>query len=173
MALILAVGFVVDDAIVMLENIVRHLEMGKPVLQAAFDGSREISFTILSMTISLAAVFIPVLFMGGIVGRLFREFAVVISVAILISASCPEPDAMLCSRFLKKTHEVRHGAVFRASEKVFDGLLALYRWSLAACLRHHVLTFLVSLAVLAGSVVLFRDMPKGFLPSQDTGQITA
>lgn len=174
MALILAVGFVVDDAIVMLENIVRHLEMGKPVLQAAFDGSKEISFTILSMTISLAAVFIPVLFMGGIVGRLFREFAVVISVAILISGFVSlSLTPMLCSLFLKKTHEVRHGAVFRASEKVFDGLLALYRWSLAACLRHHVLTFLVSLAVLAGSVVLFRDMPKGFLPSQDTGQINA
>lgn len=172
MALILAVGFVVDDAIVMLENIVRHLEMGKPVLQAAFDGSREISFTILSMTISLAAVFIPVLFMGGIVGRLFREFAVVISVAILISGFVSlSLTPMLCSRFLKGSREVRHGIVFRASEKVFDGLLALYRRSLAACLRHHVLTFLVSLAVLAGSVILFRDMPKGFLPSQDTGQI--
>ncbi len=172
MALILAVGFVVDDAIVMLENIVRHLEMGKPVLKAAFDGSKEVSFTILSMTVSLAAVFIPVLFMGGIVGRLFREFAVVISVAILISGFVSlSLTPMLCSLFLKEAHEVRHGLVFRASEKVFEGLLSLYRVSLAACLRHHVLTFLVSLAVLAGSVVLFREMPKGFLPSQDTGQI--
>lgn len=172
MALILAVGFVVDDAIVMLENVVRHLEMGKPVLQAAFDGSKEISFTILSMTISLAAVFIPVLFMGGIVGRLFREFAVVISVAILISGFVSlSLTPMLCSLFLKDTHQVRHGLVFRTSEKVFDGLLALYRWSLGACLRHHFLTFLVSMAVLAGTVVLFRDMPKGFLPSEDTGQI--
>ncbi len=174
MALTLAVGFVVDDAIVMLENIVRHLEMGKSVLQAAFDGSREIAFTILSMTISLAAVFIPVLFMGGIVGRLFREFAVVISVAILISGFVSlSLTPMLCSLFLKETHEVRHGLVFRTSERIFDGLLALYRWSLGICLRHHVLTFAVSLAVLAGTVVLFRDMPKGFLPSQDTGQINA
>ena len=172
MALTLAVGFVVDDAIVMLENIVRHLEMGKSVLQAAYDGSREVAFTILSMTISLAAVFIPVLFMGGIVGRLFREFAVVISVAILISGFISlSLTPMLCSRFLKEPGEIRHGLVFRLSEKVFDGLLALYRWSLTLCLRHHVLTFLVSLLVLAGSVVLFRDMPKGFLPSEDTGQI--
>jgi HAE1 family hydrophobic/amphiphilic exporter-1 len=174
MALTLAVGFVVDDAIVMLENIVRHLEMGKSVLQAAYDGSKEVAFTILSMTISLAAVFIPVLFMGGIVGRLFREFAVVISVAILISGFISlSLTPMLCSLFLKEPGEIRHGLVFRASEKVFDGLLGLYRWSLALCLRHHVLTFLVSLLVLAGSVMLFRDMPKGFLPSQDTGQINA
>lgn len=173
MALTLAVGFVVDDAIVMLENIVRHLEMGKSVLQAAFDGSREISFTILSMTISLAAVFIPVLFMGGIVGRLFREFAVVISVAILISGFVSlSLTPMLCALFLKDTHEVRHGVVFRTSERIFDGLQNLYRWSLGICLRHHVLTFAVSLAVLAGTVMLFRDMPKGFLPSQDTGQIS-
>ena len=172
MALILAVGFVVDDAIVMLENIVRHLEMGKPVLKAAFEGSKEVSFTILSMTISLAAVFIPVLFMGGIVGRLFREFAVVISVAILISGFVSlSLTPMLCSLFLKEKHEERHGPVFRASEKVFDAVLALYRVSLAACLRHHFLTFLVSMAILAGTVVLFRDMPKGFLPSEDTGQI--
>ncbi|NCD26373.1 MAG: efflux RND transporter permease subunit, partial [Deltaproteobacteria bacterium] len=153
MALTLAVGFVVDDAIVMLENIVRHLEMGKSVLQAAFDGSREISFTILSMTISLAAVFIPVLFMGGIVGRLFREFAVVISVAILISGFVSlSLTPMLCALFLKDTHEVRHGVVFRTSERIFDGLQNLYRWSLGICLRHHVLTFAVSLAVLAGTV---------------------
>jgi HAE1 family hydrophobic/amphiphilic exporter-1 len=172
MALILAVGFVVDDAIVMLENIVRHLEMGKPVLKAAFEGSKEISFTILSMTISLAAVFIPVLFMGGIVGRLFREFAVVISVAILISGFVSlSLTPMLCSLFLREKHEERHGLVFRASERVFDGVLALYRWSLGVCLRHHFITFLVSMAVLAGTVVLFRDMPKGFLPSEDTGQI--
>lgn len=172
MALTLAVGFVVDDAIVMLENIVRHLEMGKPVLQAAFDGSKEISFTIVSMTISLAAVFIPVLFMGGIVGRLFREFAVVISVAILISGFVSlSLTPMLCSLFLKEKREQKHGAVFRASEKVFDGLLAFYRWTLSISLRHHFLTFLVSLVVLGGTVVLFQNMPKGFLPTQDTSQI--
>lgn len=174
MALILAVGFVVDDAIVMLENIVRHLEMGKPVLRAALDGSREIAFTIVSMTISLAAVFIPVLFMGGIVGRLFREFAVVISVAILISGFISlSLTPMLCSRFLKERHTVQHGAVFRASERVFAGVLGAYRWSLEICLRHHFVTFSVSLAVLAATVVLFRDLPKGFLPSEDTGRISA
>lgn len=173
MALTLAVGFVVDDAIVMLENIVRHLEMGKPVLKAAFDGSKEVSFTILSMTLSLAAVFIPVLFMGGIVGRLFQEFAVVISVAILISGFVSlSLTPMLCSLFLKQPGQVQHGLLFRTSEKFFTGLQGLYQWSLGLCLRYHALTFLVSVAVFVATVFLFRDMPKGFLPSQDTGQIS-
>ncbi|AGW12305.1 efflux RND transporter permease subunit [Megalodesulfovibrio gigas] len=172
MALTLAVGFVVDDAIVMLENIVRHVEMGKTPLQAALDGSKEISFTIISMTISLAAVFIPVLFMGGIVGRLFHEFSVVIAAAILLSGFVSLTlTPMLCARFLKPHHERRPGLLMRASENVFDGMQALYRWTLDASLRLHPLTFLVSLAVLWGTVHMFQTMPKGFLPSQDTGQI--
>ncbi|RPJ17181.1 MAG: efflux RND transporter permease subunit [Desulfobacteraceae bacterium] len=172
MALTLAVGFVVDDAIVMLENIVRHLEMGKGVLQATLDGSKEISFTILSMTISLAAVFIPVLFMGGIVGRLFREFSLVITVAILLSGFVSlSLTPMLCSIFLKPKEEVRHGKIFMASEAVFSWMLKLYQKTLSQALRFHVVTFLISIAVLAGTVVLFAKVPKGFLPSQDTGQI--
>ncbi len=173
MALTLAVGFVVDDAIVMLENIVRHLEMGKGVLQATLDGSKEISFTILSMTISLAAVFIPVLFMGGIVGRLFREFALVITVAILLSGFVSlSLTPMLCSLFLKPKEEVRHGRIYTATESVFSWILRLYQKTLSLALRFHVITFLISLAVLAGTVFLFAKVPKGFLPSQDTGQIS-
>jgi HAE1 family hydrophobic/amphiphilic exporter-1 len=172
MALTLAVGFVVDDAIVMLENIIRHLEMGKGVLQATLDGSKEISFTILSMTISLAAVFIPVLFMGGIVGRLFREFSLVITVAILLSGFVSlSLTPMLCSIFLKPKEAVRHGRIFTASEAVFSWMLKLYQKTLSQALRFHVITFMISIAVLAGTVVLFAKVPKGFLPSQDTGQI--
>src|SRR2546429_949535 len=127
MALTLSVGFVVDDAIVMLENIVRHLEMGKSTLQAALDGSREIGFTILSMTLSLTAVFIPVLFMGGIVGRLLHEFAVTISFAILISGFVSiSLTPMLCSRFLKPPHATRHGVVYNAIEKTFNFWLHVY-----------------------------------------------
>ena len=172
MALTLAVGFVVDDAIVMLENIVRHLEMGKGVLQATLDGSKEISFTILSMTISLAAVFIPVLFMGGIVGRLFREFSLVITVAILLSGFVSlSLTPMLCSLFLRPKEEVHHGRVYLATESVFRWMLRLYQRSLSLALRFHVITFLISIAVLAGTVYLFGKVPKGFIPSQDTGQI--
>jgi hydrophobic/amphiphilic exporter-1 (mainly G- bacteria), HAE1 family len=172
MALTLAVGFVVDDAIVMLENIVRHLEMGKGVLQATLDGSKEISFTIVSMTISLAAVFIPVLFMGGIVGRLFREFSLVITVAILLSGFVSlSLTPMLCSIFLKPKEEVRHGKIFTASEAVFSWMLRLYQKTLSQALRFHVITFLISIVVLAGTVFLFAKVPKGFIPSQDTGQI--
>jgi len=172
MALTLAVGFVVDDAIVMLENIVRHLEMGKGVLQATLDGSKEISFTILSMTISLAAVFIPVLFMGGIVGRLFREFSLVITVAILLSGFVSlSLTPMLCSLFLRPKEAVRHGRIYMATESIFRWMLRLYQKTLSQALRFHVITFLISLVVLAGTVFLFGKVPKGFLPSQDTGQI--
>jgi len=172
MALTLAVGFVVDDAIVMLENIVRHLEMGKGVLQATLDGSKEISFTILSMTISLAAVFIPVLFMGGIVGRLFREFSLVITVAILLSGFVSlSLTPMLCSLFLRPKEAIHHGRIYTASEAVFNWILRLYQKTLSQALRFHVITFLISLAVLAGTIFLFAKVPKGFLPSQDTGQI--
>ena len=132
MALTLAVGFVVDDAIVVLENIVRHMEMGKSRLEAALEGGKEIGFTVLSMTLSLAAVFIPVLFMSGIIGRLFHEFAVVIMVAILISGFVSlSLTPMLCSRFLRPPTE-HHNALYRASERVFDGMLDVYAGRCAA-----------------------------------------
>jgi HAE1 family hydrophobic/amphiphilic exporter-1 len=171
MALTLSVGFVVDDAIVILENIVRHIEMGKPRMQAAIEGSREIGFTILSMTLSLAAVFIPVLFMSGIMGRLFHEFAVTISVAILISGFVSlSLTPMLCSRFLKPPGG-RQNAFQRASEKVFDGMRDVYGWSLRGVLRHHVLTMVGSFGILAATIYLYGLVPKGFIPNQDTGQI--
>ncbi|HEY1497413.1 MAG TPA: efflux RND transporter permease subunit [Candidatus Solibacter sp.] len=172
MALTLSVGFVVDDAIVILENIVRHIEMGKPRMQAAFEGAREIGFTILSMTLSLAAVFIPVLFMSGITGRLFHEFAVTISVAILISGFVSlSLTPMLCSRFLKPPG-AHQNAFQRTSEHVFDAMRDLYGWSLRGVLRHHVLTMLMAAATLAGTVYLYRLVPRGFIPNQDTGQIS-
>src|SRR6266481_4599786 len=149
MALTLSVGFVVDDAIVMLENIVRHQEMGKDTMQAAKDGSAEIGFTIVSMTLSLAAVFIPVLFMSGIVGRLLHEFAVTISAAILISGLVSLTlTPMLCSRFLAHKERSQHGPLYRASERFFDGLRALYDWGLKIVLRHKLATMGVSLLVL-------------------------
>ncbi len=171
MALTLSVGFVVDDAIVVLENIVRHMEMGKSRLQAALEGSREIAFTVLSMTVSLAAVFIPVLFMGGILGRLFHEFAVTIGVSILISGFVSlSLTPMLCSRFLRPPRE-SHNALFLASEKIFDGLLHAYEWTLRGVIRHRALTMLVAAGTLAATVYLYAFVPKGFIPNQDTGQI--
>jgi HAE1 family hydrophobic/amphiphilic exporter-1 len=173
MALTLSVGFVVDDAIVMLENIVRHMEMGEPVMTAALNGSKEIGFTILSMTLSLAAVFIPVLFMGGIVGRLFHEFAVTIGVAILLSGFISlSLTPMLCSRFLKP-HEKgeKHNRVYQATEKAFDKTLALYERTLKFVLRHGTATLAMSLAILIATVYLFGAIPKGFLPSEDIGQV--
>ncbi len=172
MALILSIGFVVDDAIVMLENIVRHMEMGEKPMAAALNGSREIGFTIVSMTLSLAAVFIPVLFMGGILGRLFKEFAVTICVAILISGVVSVTlTPMLCSRFLRPPHEQRHSWFYRTTERFFDGWLHLYDLSLQSVLRHRFATMLVSTAVLVATGYLFVDIPKGFLPDQDTDQL--
>ena len=172
MALTLSVGFVVDDAIVMLENIVRHMELGEGVFEAALSGSREIGFTIVSMTLSLVAVFIPVLFMGGIIGRLFHEFAVTIGVAILISGFVSLTlTPMLSSRFLRREHDVHHGRLYEHSERVFQKMLAIYeaglKWSLAN--RRKVMASLV--VVLGLTVYLFMVIPKGFLPSEDTGQI--
>jgi len=170
MALTLAVGFVVDDAIVMLENIVRHLEMGKPPLQAALDGAAEVGFTIVSMTLSLAAVFIPLLFMGGIVGRLFREFAITIAAAILVSGVVSLTlTPMLCSRFLKPEAEVRHGRWFRSSERVFQAMLGRYERSLGWVMRHRPLTLVFSVLCLALTAALFAAVPKGLFPSDDTG----
>ena len=171
MALTLSVGFVVDDAIVMLENIVRHMEMGKPALQAAYEASREIAFTIVSMTLSLAAVFIPVLFMGGIVGRLLHEFAVTIGVAILISGFVSiSLTPMLCSRFLKHTHAQRHGRLYNIFERMFQGWLSAYDRTLRMSLRYRAATMVVSGTLLAGTVYLFVAVPKGFLPSEDQGR---
>jgi HAE1 family hydrophobic/amphiphilic exporter-1 len=171
MALTLAVGFVVDDAIVVLENIVRHMEMGKSRLMAALDGGREIGFTILSMTLSLAAVFIPVFFMGGILGRLFHEFAAVIIVAILISGFVSlSLTPMLCSRFMKPPGE-DHNALYRASERVFDGMRNLYEWTLRAVIRHRFVTLMVAAGTVVATVMLYEVLPKGFIPNQDTDQL--
>ncbi|WP_218079338.1 multidrug efflux RND transporter permease subunit [Anthocerotibacter panamensis] len=172
-ALTLAVGFVVDDAIVVLENIVRHQELGEDRMSAAYNGSREIFFTILSMTISLVAVFIPVLFMGGILGRLFNEFAVTMSVAILVSGFISLTlTPMLCSRFLSAPdHEAQQRNV--ASERLFDGLLQGYQRSLQWVLGHRPLMLLTFTALLGATIGLFIIVPKGFIPTEDTGQITA
>jgi hydrophobic/amphiphilic exporter-1 (mainly G- bacteria), HAE1 family len=173
MALTLSVGFVVDDAIVMLENIVRHMEQGQAPLEAALTGSREIGFTILSMTISLAAVFIPVLFMGGIVGRLFKEFAVTIGLAILISGFVSlSLTPMLCSRFLRPHEESeRHGRLYMFMERFFDGMRRVYDRGLVWSLDHRRSVMVFSAAVLALTVVLFLRIPKGFLPNEDIGQV--
>jgi len=172
MALTLSVGFVVDDAIVMLENIVRHMEMGKTPWKAALDGSQEVGFTIVSMTLSLAAVFIPVLFLGGIVGRLFREFAVTIGVAVLISGFVSlSLTPMMSSRFLLPPDERQHGKLYKASERFFAAMLAAYekglQWSLAHRFAVMAGTFLISLL----AVAMFVKIPKGFLPLEDTGQL--
>jgi len=172
MALTLCVGFVVDDAIVMLENITRHMEMGKPRFQATLDGSKEIGFTIVSMTLSLAAVFIPVLFMGGILGRLLKEFAVTIIVAVLISGVVSLTlTPMLCSRMLKVEREQQHGRIYALSERVFESMLGVYRRTLAWVMRHRRITMGVFGAIVVATGVLFWYMPKGFLPSDDVGQV--
>ena len=173
MALVLSIGFVVDDAIVMLENIVRHNEMGVKPLAAASIGSREIGFTIVSMTLSLAAVFIPVLFMGGILGRLFREFAVTITAAILISGVVSLTlTPMLCSRFLKSADQQRRpGLLFRSTEFLFEGVLKFYDRSLVLVLRHRAITLAFSLLILVATGYLFVRIPKGFIPDSDNDQI--
>jgi len=174
MALTLSVGFVVDDAIVMIENIVRHMEKGDSPMQAAYKGSREIGFTIISMTISLVAVFIPVLFMGGIVGRLLHEFAITISVAILISGFVSLTlTPMLCSRFLRSYETGPHGALYNLLERFFDGILAAYAGSLRLSLRFRLLTMLTMVPLIGFTGYLFQIMPKGFMPSEDLGQIVA
>ena len=173
MALTLSVGFVVDDAVVMLENIVRHMEMGKPRLQAALEGSREVGFTILSMTISLVAVFIPVLFMGGIGGRLFHEFAITIALAILLSGFVSLTlTPMMCSRFLRHGHrqEMQEGLYGRL-ERIFTAALDFYERSLHAVLRHRLAVLLFSFGVIGVTAWLFFVAPKGFLPTVDEGFI--
>jgi HAE1 family hydrophobic/amphiphilic exporter-1 len=173
MALILCIGFVVDDAIVMLENIVRHVEKGETPMQAALRGSKEISFTIVSMTISLAAVFIPVLFMGGILGRLFKEFAVTICTAILISGLVSVTlTPMLCSRFLRPQHEGRRPWFDRGMGHFFDWLHRGYEWSLKGVLRYRPIMLVVFFLVLGATIFLYNKVPKGFIPDQDNDQIS-
>jgi len=168
----LCVGFVVDDAIVMLENISRHMEMGKSALEATFDGAREIGFTIVSMTLSLAAVFIPLLFMGGIIGRLLHEFAVTIVSAVLVSGFVSlSLTPMLCSRMLKPHHGESHGRMYQFFEDVFDGMQNFYRRTLQASLAHRRIVLAAFGLILIATVVLFVVVPKGFLPSDDTGQL--
>jgi HAE1 family hydrophobic/amphiphilic exporter-1 len=172
MALTLAVGFVVDDAIVMLENIVRHMEMGTPPMQAAIDGAAEVGFTILSMTLSLTAVFIPLLFLGGVVGRLFREFSVVIATAILVSGVVSLTfTPMLASRFLRAQKSEKHNRLYMGIERGWDWLLGQYAWTLGWTMRHRLLTMVFSFLVLVGTGVLFKVLPTGFIPDEDIGQI--
>ncbi|MGA0115908.1 MAG: efflux RND transporter permease subunit [Burkholderiales bacterium] len=170
MAIILAVGFVVDDAIVVLENITRHMEMGKSRMQAALDGSKEIAFTVISMTVSLSAVFIPILFMEGLLGRLFREFAVTIGVAVLISGAIAlSMIPMMCSLMLKPVHN--HGAVYSFFERIFDGARDFYGYTLRWTMRHRGLMLAGSVAVLALTAVVYMQLQQGFIPRQDTGVI--
>ena len=173
MALTLCVGFVVDDAVVMLENIVRHMEAGMGRMEAAYKGAGEIGFTILSMTISLAAVFIPVLFMGGVVGRLLHEFAIVIGAAVLVSGAVSLTlTPMLCSRFLRPPH-AGHSRLYQASERVFDGVLKLYDVTLKWTLGHRRFTMAVLVATFLTTAYLFVIIPKGFIPNEDNGTVFA
>jgi len=173
MAMTIATGFVVDDAIVVLENVTRHLEEGKAPMEAALLGAKEIGFTVMSISISLIAVFIPILLMGGIVGRLFREFAVTLSVAIFVSMVISlTTTPMMCSRLLRSEAKESHGKVFRASEKGFQAILTGYERSLAWVLRHQPVMLAVMLATMAATIYLYAKIPKGFFPQQDTGRLT-
>jgi multidrug efflux pump len=172
MALTICTGFVVDDAIVMIENIVRFLEAGDSPLDAALKGARQIGFTVISLSVSLIAVFIPLLFMGGIVGRLFREFAIVLSIAVVLSAVVSLTlTPMMCARLLLPPHQTQHGAFFRITERWFDRLRDVYETGLKWVLRHEGFTLWVTAATLAATVWLYLIVPKGLLPLQDTGLI--
>src|SRR6185437_9424268 len=171
-----AVGFVVDDAIVMLENIVRHIEMGKEPRQAALDGSGEVGFTVLSMCLSLSAVFLPLMFMGGIIGQLFREFAITIAIAILVSGAVALTlTPMLCSRLLKSHAEQRksHGRFFNLTERGFNKLLHAYERALAWVMAHRPVTLAFSAVILALTAGLWTVIPKGLFPPDDTGSLNA
>ncbi|WGR94944.1 multidrug efflux RND transporter permease subunit [Bradyrhizobium sp. ISRA443] len=174
MALTIAVGFVVDDAIVMLENITRYVEKGEQPMAAAYKGASEIGFTIVSISVSLVAVLIPLLLMGGIIGRLFREFAVTLAMAIFVSLVVSlSLTPMMASRFLRADHEVRHGRFYQWSERMFNKLLHTYERGLDRALRHSFITLCVFFATVALSVYLFVIIPKGFFPQQDNGFLTA
>jgi multidrug efflux pump len=173
MAMTIATGFVVDDAIVVIENITRHLEEGVPPREAAEIGAKEIGFTVFSISVSLVAVFIPILLMGGIVGRLFREFAVTLSVAILVSMVISlTTTPMMCAALLKNPKTEKHGRLFRWSEAAFEKILAAYWKMLSAVLRHQPLTLAVTIATMAATIFLYVKVPKGFFPQQDTGRLT-
>ena len=172
MALTISTGFVVDDAIVVIENVTRHLELGLRPLEAALKGAREVGFTVLSISVSLVVVFIPILLMGGIVGRLFREFAVVLSTAILVSLVISlTTTPMMCSRLLRNRKPEEHGKIYRASEKFFSKLLGAYERSLTVVLRHPAITLVILLLTIAVNLYLFVIVPKGFFPQQDNGTI--
>jgi len=172
MALTVSTGFVVDDAIVVIENVTRYLEMGWTPVRAALQGAKEIGFTVLSMSLSLVAVFIPILLMGGIVGRLFREFAVVLTVAISISLVVSlTTTPMMCAKFLRSQDSKKHNALYRLSERSFDTVHSLYAKSLKSVLRHPQLTLIITLVTIAVSVYLYIIVPKGFFPQQDNGRI--
>jgi multidrug efflux pump len=172
MALTISTGFVVDDAIVVIENITRYLEQGMRPMEAALRGAKEIGFTVLSISFSLVAVFIPILMMGGIVGRLFREFAVTLSVAILVSLAVSlTTTPMMCSRLLRSRQDEHHGGVFRASEKIFTGMLHVYERGLARVLEHPAITLIALLLTIVVNVGLLYIVPKGFFPLQDNGTI--
>jgi multidrug efflux pump len=171
MALTISTGFVVDDAIVVTENITRHLEKGLSPVAAALQGSKEIGFTVLSISLSLVAVFIPILLMGGIVGRLFREFAITLAVAILVSMVVSlTTTPMMCALLLKK-EKAQHGRLYHLLENIFDGILGAYDWALVKVLRHPLLTLLVLIATILLNVYLIYIVPKGFFPDQDTGRL--
>jgi multidrug efflux pump len=172
MALTVATGFVVDDAIVVIENITRYLEQGMNPEEAALKGAREIGFTVLTISISLIAVFIPILLMGGIVGRLFREFAIVLSIAIAVSMVVSlTATPMMCAKLLRSKAEEKHGRLYMASERVFDWILHKYDVSLSWVLRHQAIVLFITLATMAASVYLYIIVPKGFFPQQDTGRM--
>src|SRR5437899_6665292 len=174
MALTIAVGFVVDDAIVMLENITRYIEEGEKPFAAALRGAREIGFTILSISVSLVAVLIPLLLMGGIIGRLFREFAVVLAMTIFVSMFVSLTlTPMMASRFLRANNEEKHGRFYQLSERGFDAMLRGYQSGLDLALRWRFTTLMIFFATLALSIYMFVIIPKGFFPQQDVGLITA
>jgi multidrug efflux pump len=174
MAMTVATGFVVDDAIVVIENITRYLEQGMAAEEAALRGAKEIGFTVLSISLSLVAVFIPILLMGGIVGRLFREFAVTLSLAIFVSLLISlTTTPMMCAKLLRAhNHEKKHGRLYRANERAFQWILSGYEHSLRWVLRHQALTLLITLVTMAASVYLYVIVPKGFFPQQDTGRLS-
>jgi multidrug efflux pump len=172
MALTISTGFVVDDAIVMIENIARYIEAGDPPLQAALKGAEQIGFTILSLTVSLIAVLIPLLFMADVVGRLFREFAITLGITILLSAVVSLTlTPMMCGRLLRHTPPERQGRLYRWSERAFDRIIAAYGTSLRWVLGHQPATLAVAVATLGLTVMLYVVVPKGFFPVQDTGVI--
>jgi multidrug efflux pump len=172
MALTISAGFIVDDAIVMIENIVRFIELGEPPLQAALKGAKQIGFTVISLTISLVAVFIPLLFMTGLVGRLFREFALTLTIAVAVSAVVSLTlTPMMCAQLLKPEKEEEHGHLYRWSEHVFESSLKLYERSLTWVMRHRFATLMVAVLTLIGTLALYAVVPKGFLPQEDTGLI--